>query len=239
MWSNRFVIRSILKTWFSPWRAYLAEFLGTFVFVFITAGLTLIDLYYEGIGILGISIAAGFIYTVMMYATVHISGGHLNPVITTAVWLAKKIKGHLAFFYILAQLLASFAAAGMLIVIFSTDALEFSLGAPVIEYAFSGQSAIIIEAILSSILVFVFFGTMVDKQNSLQFGPLAVGMVYAVSAVLAANLSGGVINPVRAVGPAIFSANFDYLAIWTVGPLVGALFGVVYNFLFLIKEKKG
>ena len=63
--------------------------------------------------------------------------------------------------------------------------------------------------------------------------------LYRIRGEMAANLSGGVINPVRAVGPAIFSANFDYLAIWTVGPLVGALFGVVYNFLFLIKEKKG
>ena len=95
-----------LKSWFSPWRAYLAEFLGTFVFVFVSCGVVLADIFYGEIGPVGIALASGLSISAMMLSTNHISGGYLNPAITLAMWLAQKVTGTRAFFYILFQFLA-------------------------------------------------------------------------------------------------------------------------------------
>lgn len=237
-WSNRNVKLKFLKDWFSDWRAYLAEFLGTFVVVLIICGTVLVNNINQDVGILGIALVSGFIYGAMMFATVHLSGGHLNPAITLALWLSQKIKGATAFFYVVCQLLASFAAAGFLLLIFGQNAKEFLLGGPVVGVGVSLQNALIIEAVLTAILVFAYFATLVDRRGPVSFGPLVVGFVYLVSGIFATSLSGAVLNPARALGPAVISRSFDTLVIWIVGPAAGGLFGIVYDFLFLKKTSK-
>ena len=227
-----------IKDWFSDWRVYLAEFLGTFVVVLTICGVTLSNIFYGDVGILGIAFASGLVYAAMMFATVHLSGGHLNPAITLALWLTQKIKGATAFFYVFSQLLASFAAAGIIILIFGKNALEFSLGGPVVSSGVSLENALIVEATLTVILVFVYFATLVDRRGPVSFGPLVVGFVYLVSGIFAISLSGASLNPARALGPAVISRSFDTLMIWIVGPLAGSLFGIVYEFVFLRKGKK-
>lgn len=227
-----------LKDWAGDWRAYVAEFLGTFVFVFIVCGTTLANLFYVDIGILGVALASGLVYTAMLLATINSSGGYLNPAVTLALWLVQKIKGHLAFFYIFAQLLASFAAAGLLLLIFGSSAKEFSLGGPVLAAGISQQTAVVVEAILSAIIVFTVFATIVDKKNSTGFGPLAIGLVVAGGSIFAASITGAAFNPARALGPLVISGSYESIVVWIIGPLAGSLFGIVYEFLFLRKVKK-
>ena len=145
---------SFLGQWVNPWRAYLAEFLGTFVFVLIASGAVLSNVFYSEIGTLGIALATGLSITSMMYATVHISGAHLNPAVTVALWLAQKIKGSSAFFYVIAQIFASFAAAAVVLLIFGNSAKEFVLGGPSVGASVSQQTALVIESILTAVLVF-------------------------------------------------------------------------------------
>jgi MIP family channel proteins len=227
-----------LKDWASDWRAYVAEFLGTFVFVFISCGVTLANLFYVDIGVLGVALTSGLVYTAMLFATINSSGGYLNPVVTLALWLVQKMKGHLAFFYVLIQLLASFAAAGLLILIFGSSAKEFSLGGPVLAAGVSQQTAVIIEAILTAIIVFAVFATIVDKKNSTGFGPLAIGLVVTGASIFAVSITGAAFNPVRALGPLLLSRSYESIVVWIIGPLAGSLFGIVYEFLFLRKGKK-
>lgn len=223
---------------FKDWRAYCAEFLGTFVFVFVASLSVLANNFYGEVGTLGIALATGLVIAAMVFATVHISGGHLNPAVTLALWLTQRISTVSAIFYILAQLLASFAAAFSLYLIFFDRAMKFSLGGPVLESGITLQTAVTLEAILTAILVFVVFATMVDKRGPVSFGPIVVGLVVIAASIAAGPMTGAALNPARALGPLVVSRHFDSLPVWIIGPFAGSLFGIVYDFVFLKKSKK-
>lgn len=224
------------KFFFESWRSYLAEFLGTFIFVFVSLGAVLTNNLLGEIGVLGIALASGFAYIAMIFATVHLSGGQLNPAITLSLWLVKKLNTQDAFFYILAQFIASFAAAGVLFYVFGKASLDFSLGAQILGDTISLQKAVVVEAILTSVLIFTYFATMTDRRGPVSFGPFAVGLVVFVSFLVAGPISGGSINPARVLGAAVISKSYSELSIWLVGPFTGSLFGLVYDFLFLKKK---
>ena len=242
--------KNILAQIISGWRAYLAEFLGTFVFVFVSLGAVLADSLFGEIGILGIALAAGLAYGAMVFATVGISGGHLNPALSLSLWFAQKLAAVDLIFYTLAQFLAGFAAVLALAYIFSAGASDFSLGATLGQVTV--QKIAVAEAIFAAILTFVYFATMVDKQSlrsspaspdaglrrgPTSFGPLALGFVVIFAILVAGPVSGGVINPARALAPAVISNSYSELLPWIVGPYVGSLFGLVYEFVFLRKGK--
>ncbi|MEX2028413.1 MAG: aquaporin [Candidatus Curtissbacteria bacterium] len=221
-----------------PWRAYLAEFLGTFVFVFIASGAVISNILFVDIGVLGQAMASGLALVAMIFATSAISGGHLNPAVTFSLWLVRKISVLDATFYILAQICASFAAAGLLFYIFGDRALHFNLGAPIIGADVALGAALLLEAVLTAALVFAVFATGVDKRGPISFGPLVVGLVMVVAGIFAGPVTGAALNPARAIGPAIVSGSFVNLPIWILGPLCGSLFGLVYEFVFLRKTSK-
>lgn len=230
---------SLVKDWVAPWRAYLAEFLGTFVFVLISCGAVLSYIFYGEIGLVGVALAGGLSYAAMMYSTVHLSGGHLNPAVTLASWLAQKTSGATAVFYVCSQILASFAAAGLLLYIFGNKAAEFSLGGPVIGADIEVSRALAVEVVLSAILVFSYFATMIDRHGPTSFGPLVVGLVVVAATLVLLPITGASINPARAIGPAVISQVYGSLAVAVIGPLTGSLVGIVYDWLFLRKGKKG
>ena len=233
-WSNRFVSFNFLK----DWRLYLAEFLGTFVFVFIASTVIVVSNLYNDIGLISVSLAIGFSYAAMVFITAHISGGYLNPAITVSLWLAQRLSGLKAFFYLFSQLIGSFAAAGVLLLIFKNSALQFVLGAPTLGLNISPENAIIVEAILTAILVFAVFGTMIDRNGPVSFGPLVLGLVVVSETIIALQISGAALNPARALGPLVISKSYANLAIWVIGPLVGSFFGIFYEAVFIKKPKK-
>ncbi len=83
------------------WRAYIAEFLGTFIFVVISSWVVLADIYFGDIGKVGVALTIGFAYGALIFVTSHLSGGFLNPAVTVALWLAQKLSGRKTIFFIL------------------------------------------------------------------------------------------------------------------------------------------
>lgn len=221
-----------------PWRLYIAEFFGTFVFVLVSSGSVLANIFFGEVGTLGVILASGFALGTMIYATRAISGGHLNPAVTLAMWFVGKISILNTVFYITCQVLASFSAAFLLIFIFGRRALDFNLGAPILGGEVTSSAALLVEAILTAVLVFAVFATMVDRRGTTSFGPLTVGFVVIIAGIFSGPISGGVLNPSRVIGPIIVSGTFDNLPIWILGPALGSLFGPVYNFLFLKRYPK-
>ncbi|MCR4324059.1 MAG: aquaporin [Candidatus Curtissbacteria bacterium] len=220
------------------WRAYVAEGIGTFVFVFVSLLAVLVNIFYGELGVVGVAIATGFVYTAMVFGTVHLSGGHLNPAITLALWLTRKINGVSAVIYILAQVTGGLLAALLLFLIFGQEGLKFSLGAQVTGGGVSMQLAVIVEAVLTAILVFGYFATLVDRRGPVSFGPLVVGFTVLCSFLVASPISGGVLNPAKVIGASLISGSYGALVVWIIGPLTGSLMGFVYDFVFVKKSSR-
>lgn len=218
--------------------ALVAEFLGTFVFVFVSCGVFLTSQIFQDVGVVGLGLASGLTLAAMVYATTAISGGHLNPAITLALWFGQRIGSLEALAYILMQFLAGFVAAFSLFFVFGDRGFEFYLGGPVLSVETNIQAVVVLEAIITGALVFTFFGTIIEKRGPVSFGALTLGFIVVAGTILAGPISGGVFNPARAVGTLVTSGHTDSLLIWIIGPAMGSLVGFVYPLIFLRNKKK-
>lgn len=229
---------NFLKNWFSDYRGYVAEFLGTLIFVFICQVIVLSGSLYGNVSFLEKAIAIGFSYCALVFATSNLSGGFLNPAIVIALWLVQRFTTTKTVFYLICQILAGFVASAAVILLFGQEAIGFNLGIANLGINVDLKIALILEAILTAGLVFSVFGTMVDRNGPVSFGPIALGF-YLTGATLAAGaVSGGVFNPARVIGASVLSRNFEYLAVFVIGPLIGSLMGMFYEFTFIRKGKK-
>jgi aquaporin Z len=201
----------------------LAEFLATFALIFIGAGSVVVDTMTSGdVGLVGIALANGIVFGVMVTATMSISGGHVNPAVTFGLWLARKIDARRAALYVLAQLLGAVAGAFLLKALFPVGAGESAgWGLPRLSPFVTLPQAIVIEAILTLFLVSAVFGTAVSPQAP-KVGGFGIGLVLTVGILAAGPLTGAAMNPARAFGPAVAANDWHAHAAYWAGPLVGA-----------------
>jgi len=212
-------------------KKYLAEFFATFAFVFAGTGAIVVDAQTGALGHLGIALVFGFTLAVMIYATGHISGGHVNPAVTLGFWFAKKIKGKLVIPYIVSQLLGATLASFLVLNILGNNAgLGVTLPAGGISQSFY------LEIVMTFFLMFVIISVAADKKAFNQFGGLAIGTTVALDALFGGPISGASMNPARSFGPALVSGNFGFHWIYWVAPIIGALIAV-YAYK-LIESKK-
>ncbi|MGQ3686129.1 MAG: MIP/aquaporin family protein [Candidatus Loosdrechtia sp.] len=208
-------------------RKYSAEFLGTFTLVFIAAGAVCADYYLrkttgQGFGIIGTSLAFGLATASVIYAISHISGAHINPAITIAHWITQRINPNTAIKYILSQLLGASLAGFTLKMLFPEALYTIYLGSSSLGDEVSTHQGIIMEFIISFLLALTIYGTL-DKRAYNGFAGLAIGLVVLFGALVGGPISGGIMNPARAFGPAIASGQFTHHYIWWIGPIIGSI----------------
>ena len=224
-------------------RKLTAEFLGTFAFVFVSAGSICTDAYLvstgqSGLGWLGIAIAAGLTFGVMAPALAHISGGHLNPAITIGFWVTRRLSTLDTITYWIAQLAGAIAAAyAIKLIIPDSTWTAKALGSitPELGGDFTRAHGIALEAILTFFLVLVVFATSVDRKGAFRkVGGFATGLTVAAGTLLAGPFTGGALNPARALGPALASTHWQNHGVYWAGPLLGGVIaGVLYDRLYL------
>jgi MIP family channel proteins len=212
------------------YKKYLAELVATFGFVFLAAGSVLTNQYVTGLlGNVGIALAHGLALMAMVYAVVSISGAHINPAITVAVWVTKKIKAKDAIGYVISQLTGSLIAAALLAWIFPFEKV-LHLGAPALGINVTFFGAILIEALLTFLLAFTIFG-IADKNHA----GLAIGAMLTGAVLVGGPLTGAAVNPARAFGPALVSGFWKNHLVYWIGPVVGA---VIAGWLYMLLKKK-
>ncbi|MGA8142821.1 MAG: MIP/aquaporin family protein [Candidatus Acidiferrales bacterium] len=228
---------------YSVGQKLFTEFIGTFTLVLIGAGSICADQYLRtngqtGTGLVAIAIANGLAMGVMVSAIGHISGGHLNPAITIGFWVTKRLGTMQTLFYWIAQLLGTLAAAFLLITIVPESVWRpVALGTPDLAPItdFTRLHAMILEAVLTFILVFVFFATIVDLRGvSNRLAGFAVGLTVTLGTLFGYPFTGAAMNPARAFGPALAARHWSNHGVYWVGPLFGGvLAGVLYDRFFL------
>src|SRR6266516_7087445 len=112
-------------------RRYLAELFATFIVVFVAAGAILADVFLthtrlsDSFGPLGIIAAYRLAVAIAMAVVMPISGGHANPALTIAAYVARRLSALDTAAFVLAQLLGAISAAFLLKAIVPKDAFQF------------------------------------------------------------------------------------------------------------------
>jgi aquaporin TIP len=207
----------------NKFRPLLAEFIGTFALIFVGIG----AIKTAGHDTLAVAMAHGLTIAAFVSATLHISGGNLNPAVTFGLICGGHMKIVDAIGYWIAQLLGAIAAALILLGIYDRDVIVN--GTPQLATNLTDAQGILVEAILTFFLVFVVHGTAVDERGRRVAG-LAIGATITLDILFGGPLTGAAMNPARVFGPAV-AANFwkSHYVYW-VGPLIGGgLGGVIYR----------
>jgi MIP family channel proteins len=215
------------------WRRYLAESIGTFAYVFLGCGANIVSGGTAAVASrLLIYFTFGFTMMVMVYALRHISGAPFNPAVVFGLAVARRFPWKYVLPYWVAQIVGAIAASLLHFLLIPGPAAQRHYGAT-IPYIGSGKG-VVIEGIITFFFMLVFMSTATDRRVSRAASGFAVGMTIAISGFFAATLSGGSLNPVRSLGPAIFAGGVALNTVWVywVGPLAGALVGaIVYEFM--------
>lgn len=214
-------------------KKYIAEYIGTFFLLFVGTGAIVINQVANNIiGHLGISLAFGFIILILIYACGHISGAHFNPAVTIAFAVTGVFAKREVAPYIISQLLGAVSASVLLREFFGeTGNLgitlpALSLGSNMVAISFG------VEFIFTALLMFVIMSVATDARAEGSFAGLAIGMTIFVGALVAGPISGGSFNPARSIAPAIVTGNLDYLWLYIVAPVLGAVgAALLYEFL--------
>jgi len=215
-------------------KKYSAELIGTMVLVLMGCGSAVIAGQF--IGYAGIAVAFGLSVLVMVYAIGSISGCHINPAITIAMLVARKINGKDAIFYIIAQLIGGIFGAGILWAI-ASGLPEFSLAKNGLgQNGFginspSGYSLVacfIAEVVLTAIFLFVIFGST-HKNAPKGFAGVSIGLSLTLIHLVGIPITGTSVNPARSIGPAVFVGGDALSQLWLfiVAPIIGGIIAAV------------
>lgn len=228
-------------------KKYLAELIGTFVLVIGGCGSAVIAGGH--IGYLGIALAFGLTVLIMVYAIGRISGCHINPAITVAMWVAGKIKSKDAIFYIIFQCVGAIIAAAVLLAIahglhgYSLDVNglgQNGYGAHS-PSGYSLAACFVFEAVFTALFLFVIFGST-HKAAPAGFAGISIGLALTLIHLVGIPITGTSVNPARSLGPAVFvgGAALSQLWLFIVAPIVGAVVAAIcWKAVFEKEEKEG
>ena len=209
--------------------AAFAEFLGTFILVFIGTGSIVANDVTGGlISHAGVASAFGLAVLTMIYAIGDISGAHINPAVTIAFWLAGRFPLRRVPIYIASQLVGALAGSALIFALFP---IHGTLGAT-LPSGISLWSTVLLEVTLTFILMFVIIHVAEGAKEKGLMAGVAVGGTVAMAALIAGPLSGASMNPARSFGPAILSGHIEGLWVYLIAPVVGAALAVLSCRLF-------
>ncbi len=222
-WSMKLLLDSLCL------REAVAEGIGTFCLVFAGTGAVMVNAIGDGnVTHLGVSFVFGAVVAAMIYCLGHISGAHLNPAVTLAFWTSGFFRKSLVIPYILAQIIGAVSASFLLLISLGKVA---NLGAT-LPLNGNWLQSFVLELVLTFILMFVIFGSGLDRRAPVGFAGLAIGLTVALEAAFMGPITGASMNPVRSFGPAFVAGIWQYHWLYWVAPIVGAqLAAIVYRYL--------
>lgn len=210
-------------------RRAAAEGLAAFALVFAGCGAIVADARYDNaLGVVGVSLAFGLVIMVMIYATGHLSGAHINPAVTVAFTLTRHFPVREAVAYVGAQLAG--ASAGALVLLAAWTDKPAALGATVPSV--DVETALLYEAVLTAFLMFVIIAVATDTRAVGAAAAIAIGGTVGLDALFGGPITGASMNPARSFGPALVTGEWQDFWVYIVGPLLGAACGgFAYQFV--------
>ena len=219
----------------NDFKKYLAEFIGTGVLVLFACGVAgqTCAPASIGSGYLITALAFGLVIVAMAYSIGNVSGCHINPAVSLAMLISKKISARDFCGYVIAQFLGAIAGAAVLyFIVGSPDKLGCNA-------LYNGRRFMSfgIEAVLTFVFVLAILG-VTSKDSNGNIAGLVIGGALVLVHLLGIAFTGTSVNPARSFGPALIAGKLDYIWVFLLAPLVGgALAAVVYRFLDPAEKK--
>lgn len=210
-------------------KKYLAEFIGTFVLVLFACGTAVFVGCDTSGGYLLTALSFGLVIVAMAYSIGNVSGCHINPAVSIAMFINKKLSKEDFIGYVAAQVLGAIVGA---LVLDGIVGVETSLGANAL-YKDDIFLSIVIEIILTFVFVIAILGVTSKTENTAVAG-IVIGLALVLVHILGISLTGTSVNPARSLGPALLVGGDALKNVWVfiVAPLIGgSLAAVVYKFL--------
>jgi aquaporin Z len=218
---------------------YLAEVFGTAVLVLIGCSSIVLGGFGGAapLGFIGIGMTFGMTVTAMAYCVGPVSGCHLNPSVTAAVWASGRMTTNDAIGYIVSQLIGGFIGALILFIIVKGKSAGYDVGANGLGQngwaAYSLGSAMLAEFVATLIFTLVILAVTGPRGNA-AFAGLIIGLTLMIMHFAFIPVSGSSLNAARSLGPAIFVGGTALAQVWmylVVPTIAGAVAG------WLVKSK--
>ncbi|HEY3421691.1 MAG TPA: MIP/aquaporin family protein [Methanocellaceae archaeon] len=230
---------------FSLLKRSIAELIGTYVLVFLGTGAVVtaalltqgwtpltgnsFNVGFDIAAWLAIGLAFGLAAMAMIYVFGHISGTHINPAVSIALWATKRMPTNDMLAYVASQLVGAALASLSIVLIWGSRSIDTGLGATAMFAGVTYWQAILVEAVATFFLMLAIMGTAVDKRSPQGWAGLVIGLVIAMDIVVVGNVTGAALNPARAFGPYLAEWLLGGSNLWwqypifVVGPILGAL----------------
>lgn len=219
----------------------VAEIIGTAVLVIFGCGVAVATGCSDQAGIMATALTFGLVIVAMAYSIGNISGCHINPAVSIAMLIQKKITLKEFLAYVGSQILGAIIGAAVVGLFFGSFK---NLGGNVAQQALQDYGkggslaiALIVEIVLTFVFVLSILGVTSKTENKAVVG-VVIGLSLTLVHLLGIHLTGTSVNPARSLGPALLQmigGEFEAIKqiwIFIIGPLAGgALAAFVYGFL--------
>ncbi|MDR3085362.1 MAG: MIP family channel protein [Christensenellaceae bacterium] len=222
-------------------RKYLAEALGSAVLVFMGCGSAVLLGCDAAGGHLAVALAFGLSIVALAYVIGGVSGCHVNPAVSLALWMDGRLSAKDFLCYVVSQLVGATAGAALLklVVALRTPSLGAladltgGLGANGVAGAGGAGPALLVEIVLTFIFVLTILGVTADRSKGAVAG-IVIGLTLSFVHIVGIPLTGTSVNPARSIGPALLAGGEALSALWVfiVGPLAGAVLAALAYKLF-------
>lgn len=221
-------------------KKYCAEFLGTLVLVLFGCGIAVVS----GGNLVATALAFGLAIVAMAYVIGDVSGCHVNPAVSFAMLLSKKLSGKDFCWYVVAQVLGALAGTAILyLILSSTDIGTAALGAngygSLSATNINLLGAIVTEIVLTCVFIYTILGVTSDDKKSSVAG-IVIGLTLTFVHLIGIRLTGTSVNPARSLAPAIFLGGEALKQVWVfiIAPLLGGALAAGLFKCLNVEEKK-
>ena len=222
-------------------KKYISEFIGTLVLVLFGTGIAVVS----GGNLVATALAFGLAIVAMAYVIGGISGCHVNPAVSLAMLISKKMSIKDFICYVVSQILGALAGTLILFIVLKNTSIgTASLGAngygTLSATNINLLGAIITEVVLTFVFIYTILGVTSDSKKDSVAG-IVIGLTLSFVHLLGIKLTGTSVNPARSLAPAIFLGGKALSQVWVfiVAPFLGGtLAALVFKFLNTEKVKR-
>ncbi len=223
-------------------KKFFAELIGTFILVFVGTGTVAFGNGMEGIGHVGIALAFGLSIVAAAYSIGTISGAHLNPAVSIAMFVNKRLNAKDLASYIVAQVVGALLASSFLYFLVSNSGLsvdKVGLGQNALANGVTALGGFLFEAVASFIFILVIVTVTSESKGNAEIAGIVIGLTLVLMILVGLNITGLSVNPARSLAPALFIGDPALKQVWIfiLAPIVGGILAAIVGDKLLETEE--